>query len=186
MNDTRIRTIEQVREFVAGTSSVEFSNRSKDEYYKWVKQTLIRFGYLSRNRTDKGLTLDFIEKVSGYARIQTKQLARRYLETGQLKSGASAHAGDSCANIPWEISVFWHARTSCTVIFPGQPLRRYMNVPGSFSSRPNTNDWQGPIEICAVTLTRLAPGPPTLASGANPNPRVNRVIFVLIPSIKAI
>jgi len=83
--NTRIETIGQVREFLAGTLSVEFSINSKEECYKWIEQVLIRFGYQRRSKADKGLLLDFIEKVSGYSRIQTKRLVRRYLEKGRLK-----------------------------------------------------------------------------------------------------
>ena len=85
MNDTRIETIEQVRQFLSGASLVEFSISSKNESYKWIEQTLIRFRYGSRNKTDKGLLLDLIEKVSGYSRIQVKRLVKQYPVTGRIK-----------------------------------------------------------------------------------------------------
>ena len=84
MNDAKIKTIDQVRQFLAGTLDIEFSIDSKDERYKWAEQVLIRFAYRSRSKTDKGLLLDFIAKVSGYSRVQTKRLVKRYLETGRL------------------------------------------------------------------------------------------------------
>nr|VFK48160.1 MAG: hypothetical protein BECKTC1821E_GA0114239_11046 [Candidatus Kentron sp. TC]VFK50736.1 MAG: hypothetical protein BECKTC1821D_GA0114238_11184 [Candidatus Kentron sp. TC] len=46
---------------------------------------MIRFGYQSRSKTEKGLLLDLIEKVSGYSRIQTKRLVKKYLGTGRIK-----------------------------------------------------------------------------------------------------
>nr|VFK80934.1 MAG: hypothetical protein BECKSD772D_GA0070982_11813 [Candidatus Kentron sp. SD] len=64
MNDDQIKTIEQVREFLTGTSSVKFSPCSKEGCYKWIEGILIRFGYRSRTKTEKGLLLDFMEKVS--------------------------------------------------------------------------------------------------------------------------
>jgi transposase InsO family protein len=85
MNETQIKTIEQVREFLAGTSAVEFSTSDKGECYRWIEQILMRLGYRSRNKTDKGLVLNFIEKVSGYSRIQTKRLVKQYLKTGRIK-----------------------------------------------------------------------------------------------------
>nr|VFK77046.1 MAG: hypothetical protein BECKMB1821H_GA0114242_109311 [Candidatus Kentron sp. MB] len=42
MNDTRIETIEQVRQFLSGASLVEFSISSKNESYKWIEQTFMR------------------------------------------------------------------------------------------------------------------------------------------------
>nr|VFK80801.1 MAG: hypothetical protein BECKSD772D_GA0070982_115711 [Candidatus Kentron sp. SD] len=82
MNDDQIKTIEQVREFLTGTSSVRFSPCSKEGCYKWIEGILIRFGYRSRTKTEKGLLLDFMEKVSGYSRIQIKRLVKKYLKTG--------------------------------------------------------------------------------------------------------
>lgn len=93
MNDTEIKTIEQVREFLAGTSDVEFSIRSKDECYKWIEGILIRFGYRSRGKAEKGLLLDLIEKVSGYSRIQIKRLVKKYLKTGRIKRRQRIHKG---------------------------------------------------------------------------------------------
>nr|VFK63825.1 MAG: hypothetical protein BECKTC1821F_GA0114240_11075 [Candidatus Kentron sp. TC] len=46
---------------------------------------MIRFGYRSRSKTEKGLLLDLIEKVSGYSRIQTKRLVKKCLGTGRIK-----------------------------------------------------------------------------------------------------
>lgn len=85
MNVTQIKTLEQVREFLAGTSAVGFSISSKDESYRWIEQTLARFCYRKRDKTEKGLVLDFMEKVSGYSRIQIKRLVKQYLETGRIK-----------------------------------------------------------------------------------------------------
>lgn len=85
MNETQIKTIEQVRQFLSGTSTVEFSSSSKDESYGWIKQTLARFRYRNQGKVEKGLLLDFIEKVSGYSRAQTKRLVKQYLKTGQIK-----------------------------------------------------------------------------------------------------
>lgn len=85
MNDTQIRTIEQVREFLTGTSSVKFSPCSKEGCYKWIEGILIRLSYQSRGKAEKGLLLDLIEKVSGYSRIQIKRLVKKYLKTGRIK-----------------------------------------------------------------------------------------------------
>ena len=84
MNDANVKTIDQIRQFLTGTLDVEFLIGSKDERYRWVEQILIRFAYRSRSKTDKGLLLDFMAKVSGYSRAQTKRLVKRYLETGRL------------------------------------------------------------------------------------------------------
>ena len=58
MNDTQIKTLEQIRQFLSGTLSVEFSIDSKDESYRWIERTLIRLDYRSRSKVGKGLVLD--------------------------------------------------------------------------------------------------------------------------------
>nr|VFK81290.1 MAG: Integrase core domain-containing protein [Candidatus Kentron sp. SD] len=93
MNDDQIKTIEQVREFLTGISSVRFSPCSKEGCYKWIEGILIRFGYRSRTKTEKGLLLDFMEKVSGYSRIQIKRLVKKYLKTGRIKRRQRAPKG---------------------------------------------------------------------------------------------
>ena len=85
MNDTQIKTIEQVEQFLSGTLDVEFSISTKDDSYRWIEKTLMRLVYRSRSRAEKGLILGFIEKVSGYSRIQVKRLVKQYLETGRIR-----------------------------------------------------------------------------------------------------
>ncbi len=85
MDEDRIRTIEQVRRFLDGTADVGFLIETKQERYEWIEQTLERFRYLERSKSEKGLLLRFLEKVSGYSRVQVKRFVRQYFETGQVR-----------------------------------------------------------------------------------------------------
>lgn len=85
MNDNRIRTIGQVRQFLNGTVDVEFAIDTKAKRYEWIEETLIRFRYFKLSNADKGLLLSFMEKVSGYSRIQIKRLVRQYFLTGHVR-----------------------------------------------------------------------------------------------------
>jgi len=85
MNDNRIRTIGQVRQFLDGTVNVEFAIDTKAKRYEWIEETLIRFRYFKLSNLDKGLLLSFMEKVSGYSRIQIKRLVRQYFLTGHVR-----------------------------------------------------------------------------------------------------
>ena len=93
MNDTRIKTLEQVRGFLAGTSGVELSISSKEECYRWIEQILIRLGYRNCGKAEKGLLLDSIEKVSGYSRIQVKRLVKQYIKTVRIERRHKANKG---------------------------------------------------------------------------------------------
>ncbi|MHB8564618.1 MAG: hypothetical protein ACYDDA_11885 [Acidiferrobacteraceae bacterium] len=85
MNDTQIRTLEQVRQFLEGTGVVDLTIDAKEDRYAWIQRTLIRFRYRRLGKTDKGLLLGFLQKVSGYSRIQIKRLVRQSMKTGTLK-----------------------------------------------------------------------------------------------------
>lgn len=85
MNDTEIKTLEQVRQFLAGTVAVELAIASKEERYRWMQHTLVQFRYRTLGKADKGVVLSFLSKVSGYSRIQVKRLVKQYLKTGRLQ-----------------------------------------------------------------------------------------------------
>ena len=63
MNDTQIKTLEQVRQFLGGTMAVEFAIESKEERYRWIHKTLVQFRYRRLNKADKGALLSFLAKV---------------------------------------------------------------------------------------------------------------------------
>ena len=85
MNDTQIKTLEQVRQFLAGTVDVELCIDSKEDRYAWIQTTLVRFRYLQLNKADKGVLLTFLQKLSGYSRIQVKRLVKQYCKTGRIQ-----------------------------------------------------------------------------------------------------
>ncbi len=96
MNDNHIKTLAEVRAFIEGTQTVEFSLQTKTERYDFIRRTLIRFAYASLPKPDKGLLLSFMTHVSGYSRIQVKRLAKTWLDKGRLKPRSSARNGFAC------------------------------------------------------------------------------------------
>ena len=53
-----MRTLEQVRQVVAGTQALEFRRAEDDEgRYAWGAQVLQRFGYRQLGRSDRGAVL---------------------------------------------------------------------------------------------------------------------------------
>lgn len=95
MNDNDIKTLPQVRAFLDGTRSVEFSLNTRSERYDFVRRTLIRFAYHTLSKPDKGAVISFLVRVSGYSRIQVKRLTKAWLKHGQLRPGTSAGNGFS-------------------------------------------------------------------------------------------
>lgn len=83
MNETKIRSIEQVRRFLAGTLDIEFLPPDlKPDARSLVRYALIhsvvrRFGYLRLPRRDKSLILRYLQRFTGYSAVQVKRLVRQ-------------------------------------------------------------------------------------------------------------
>jgi len=84
MNDTPIKTLEHVRQFLNGNKAIEFNIEAKEARYAWIQAILLRFHYRQLGKAEKGLVLDFLQKVSGYSRIQVKRLIQQYVQNGRL------------------------------------------------------------------------------------------------------
>ena len=86
MNAKELTTVEQVREFLAGTRAVAFEVPGGiDERYRWVQQTLAKYLYPTLSRRDKGTVVRLVMKVAGYSREQVFRLVRQYVETGRVE-----------------------------------------------------------------------------------------------------
>ncbi|OOO00768.1 MAG: hypothetical protein USCGTAYLOR_03037 [Chromatiales bacterium USCg_Taylor] len=55
MNDRRLETIEQVRDFLAGTEVIQFTIESTEGRYAFIHATLAKFRYATLSKADKGL-----------------------------------------------------------------------------------------------------------------------------------
>ncbi|MCP5018967.1 MAG: transposase family protein [Ketobacter sp.] len=108
MNDTQIKTLEQVRQFLNGTGAIDLVIETKEARYDWIRDTLIRFGYRQLGKADKGLLLNFLHKVSGYSRIQIKRLVKQYLKTGRLQRRQRTVKGFTRKYIPEDIRLLAH------------------------------------------------------------------------------
>ena len=85
MNTKELTTIDQLSAFIDGAQPVAFEVLSdKDECYRWIQHSLMKFGYMSLNKHDKGVLIRYLMKVSGYSRSQLTRLLRQYRETGRV------------------------------------------------------------------------------------------------------
>jgi hypothetical protein len=95
MNESKIRTLDQVRQFLDGTRDVQFAVASDDESrYAHIAEVVGRFGYRRLGRPDKGLVLRYLQRTSGYREAQVKRLVKR-VRAGQglrKRYQAPAHA----------------------------------------------------------------------------------------------
>jgi len=85
MDDSQLWTLEQVSQFLAGSTAMRLAIFSKVESYDWVRRTLVRFQYLSLRRAERGLLLKYLSRVSGFSRAQITRLVEQYRETGKIE-----------------------------------------------------------------------------------------------------
>lgn len=85
MNETKLTTLDQLRQFLAGTPEVEFHPVvAADERYRHIVSVLGRFHYTRLKRPDKGVVLRYLMRTTGYSRQQLTRLVGRFLEVGRL------------------------------------------------------------------------------------------------------
>jgi len=104
MNEAQVRTLEQVRQVVAGTQALEF-RRTEDDAgrYAWIASVLRRFEYGRLKRPDRGTMLVYLQRFSG---LQPRRRSSGWWRHGWEAirwSSATATRGcaSRCAARPW-------------------------------------------------------------------------------------
>jgi len=71
--------------FLSGSQAIAFAvASSKDERYAFVEKVLKRFNYRQLKRSEKGVLLKFLLKVTDYSRQQLTRMVSRYIKSGKL------------------------------------------------------------------------------------------------------
>ena len=80
MNEAQVRTIEQVRQVLAGTQAMDFEAATEDSgRYAWIGVVLQRLDYGRLGRADRGPVLAYLQRLSGYSRAQVTRLVSRWV-----------------------------------------------------------------------------------------------------------
>lgn len=86
MNVSRLKTIEQIREFLNGTAEVAFSNASDESTRHTFLTTVIRrYRYFSLTKGPRGVLFAYMQRVTGYSRQHLSRLIAQYRDTKSLK-----------------------------------------------------------------------------------------------------
>ena len=80
----RLQTLDQVREFLAGSEQVDLQPQTRADSYALVAKTVRRFDYALRGKADKGLLRRFLAKVAGLSRAQITRLLQQHRTTGEI------------------------------------------------------------------------------------------------------
>lgn len=86
MNDAKLTTLDQIRDFLSGTAEVAFTPAADDAArYADIAGVLRRFRYKQLQRCDKGLLLRYLRIISGYSRQQVTRLVAQCVDTGKIE-----------------------------------------------------------------------------------------------------
>ena len=81
----RVRTIDEVRDFMTGSEPVDFHLTDRRGAYDFVTRTLRRLNYAGLSKADKGVVRRFVAKVTGLSRAQSTRLIGQYQNTGHIR-----------------------------------------------------------------------------------------------------
>lgn len=84
MQQTKLPTIEEMRCFALGSSSLKLSFANKNEAYDWLRKLLKQTGYNQLAKADKGLIRAYAGTMTGYQPAQITRLIRQYRATGKI------------------------------------------------------------------------------------------------------
>jgi hypothetical protein len=92
MNDARLETIEQIREFLAGTTDVAFgAPTDPSRLHVFVATVLKRFRYSRLPKGQRGVLFAYLQRLTGYSRQHLSRLLARYRRTKALPPGSRAN-----------------------------------------------------------------------------------------------
>ena len=84
LDTQRLQTLDQVRDFLAGSRPLDLQPQTRAEAYAFVAEALQRFDYSRRGKADKGLIRRFLNKVTGLSRAQVTRLLHQHRTTGAI------------------------------------------------------------------------------------------------------
>lgn len=198
MNDAHIKTLDEVRLLLAGIGAVDLVIDTQEDRTVWIQKTLIRFRYRQLGKVHKGLLLSFLQKISGYSRIQIKRLVRRSLKTGKLQRRPRTVNGFACRYTREDIRLLaytdeLHATLSgpatkklCERAYTIFGQTEYQRLAGISVGPSTTYDTVPPTVPYAVTSRRPTPVPLALVNVAHRSLRASQVICAWIRCTRAI
>ena len=86
MNDARLETIEQIREFLAGTADVAFTVPADEaRRRRFLATVLRRFRYSRLSKGQRGVLFAYMQRLTGYSRQHLSRLIVQFRDTQSLR-----------------------------------------------------------------------------------------------------
>lgn len=86
----RLKTLDEVRAFIAGSTAFQFTLTNREEAYAWLQATLLQICYATLGKLDKGTLRTYLAKTTGFSRAQVTRLIGQYLTDGNIRDQRGA------------------------------------------------------------------------------------------------
>ncbi len=91
MNESRLATLEQIREFLAGTCDMAFAIPADEPRRRaFVAKVLRRFRYDCRPKGQRGVLFEYMQRLSGYSRQHLSRLIAQYRHRHSIEPASRA------------------------------------------------------------------------------------------------
>lgn len=84
MDDSRIISIPQIKEFFKISENIEFKASSRKEKYEWIEKVLLRFRYFALRKRDKTAVKKYVMQMTGFSDAQLTRLIARKKKYGNI------------------------------------------------------------------------------------------------------
>ncbi len=100
MNESRLETIEQIREFLVGTAEVAFSIPADESTLRAFVTTVIRrFRYFSLSKGHRGVLFAYMRRLTGYSRQHLSRADRAISRHPVSQAVGSCQPHQLCSQI---------------------------------------------------------------------------------------
>ena len=89
MNDSRIVSIAQIKEFIKISGNIEFRAVSRKEKYAWIETVLMRFKYFSLRKKDKTILKRYLREMTGFSDAQLTRLIAKKKKFGLIAASSA-------------------------------------------------------------------------------------------------
>ena len=91
MDDSRIESIAQIKEFIKIAKDITFQGVSIKEKYLWIGDVLTRFRYHKLRKKEKTILKEYMMRMTGYSDAQLTRLIAKKRNVGKILTDNTAH-----------------------------------------------------------------------------------------------
>jgi hypothetical protein len=84
MDDSRMVSIAQMRDFIKVGKGIEYKGTSKKQTYAWIEDVLLRFRYHALRKKDKSIIRQYVYTITRYSPAQLSRLIHRKKKWGKI------------------------------------------------------------------------------------------------------